>query len=567
MRGKARSFWVGFLALLGAVVVAISSTAAAAIQLQAATALIMGGTQHPLIGPTDQPPFVTAYLNNAIDSYIDPAAAAGTGTVGPATNAVAVYGPEEFFPVFGSRTFDQSTAIGLENLHNCLNASGCVYNNDPAVDPEVGTAAPVATDKFIVFGYSQSAVVAALAKRDLIDDYHAGDPSTSFLLVADPMRPNGGILMRFKGVPTIPLLGITFWGAAPTNSAVLNDNGTPSDPSDDTYVYPTVDVAQQYDALGGDFPVRPLNLLATINALAAYLYLHGNVVNKPLSEALYQGKVGDTSYYMFPTDTLPVLMPLEQLGVPKPILGLLDAPLRVLIEDAYARNVSPGTPTGASILPIGNPIALALHLLASIPVGIDNALQDLGVGRVLGTTDPGPFGVGGPALPSAETAVRTATALSPSARMATAVGDSTTESFAPRSHSAKVDTHAAEDESQVAASEPTTGDSNAAVAAPADANPTTTPSASGTTNTQADDATPKANNTPPAREPRPKVRFPIEFNSHKKPTESPSSPTREKSATGGQSITHEQSTTKPSAHEANSSSASGSPGSENKEAA
>ena len=59
-------------------------------------------------------------------------------------------------------TVDESTEIGLENLHNCLNASGCVYNNDPAVDPEVGTAAPVATDKFIVFGYSQSAVVAAL---------------------------------------------------------------------------------------------------------------------------------------------------------------------------------------------------------------------------------------------------------------------------------------------------------------------------------------------------------------------------------------------------------------------
>jgi hypothetical protein len=91
---------------------------------------------------------------------------------------------------------DRSTAIGLKNLHNCLNASGCVYNTDPAVDP-----------------------------------------STSFLLVADPMRPNGGILMRFKGVPTIPLLGITFWGAAPTNSAVLNDNGTPSDPSDDTFVH------------------------------------------------------------------------------------------------------------------------------------------------------------------------------------------------------------------------------------------------------------------------------------------------------------------------------------------
>jgi hypothetical protein len=32
--------------------------------------------------------------------------------------------------------------------------------------------------------------------------------------------------------------------------------------------------------------VRPLNLLATVNALAGYYYLHGNVVNKPLSDAL-----------------------------------------------------------------------------------------------------------------------------------------------------------------------------------------------------------------------------------------------------------------------------------------
>jgi hypothetical protein len=42
MRVIARSLWVGFLAPLGAVVVAISWTAATAIQLQAATALIMG---------------------------------------------------------------------------------------------------------------------------------------------------------------------------------------------------------------------------------------------------------------------------------------------------------------------------------------------------------------------------------------------------------------------------------------------------------------------------------------------------------------------------------------------
>jgi hypothetical protein len=128
--------------------------------------------------------------------------------------------------------------------------------------------------------------VASLVKQDLIDNYQAGDSSTSFFLVANPMRPNGGILMRGKGLPTIPVLGATFYGATPNNSAVLNDGGTPGDPTDDTYVYPTVDVAHQYDGLGGDFPVRPLNLLATFNTLAGYYYLHGNVVYKPFSDAL-----------------------------------------------------------------------------------------------------------------------------------------------------------------------------------------------------------------------------------------------------------------------------------------
>jgi hypothetical protein len=68
------------LALIGAIVLGISWTMTTAVQLQAATALIMGGTDHPLVAPKDQPPFVTAYLNNAINGYINSPAAAGTGT-------------------------------------------------------------------------------------------------------------------------------------------------------------------------------------------------------------------------------------------------------------------------------------------------------------------------------------------------------------------------------------------------------------------------------------------------------------------------------------------------------
>ena len=67
-----------------------------------------------------------------------------------------------------------------------------------------------------MFGYSQSAEVASLVKRDLIEDYQPGDPSRSIVIVANPMRGNGGILMRLVHLPSIPFFGITFYGATPT---------------------------------------------------------------------------------------------------------------------------------------------------------------------------------------------------------------------------------------------------------------------------------------------------------------------------------------------------------------
>jgi hypothetical protein len=137
---------------------------------------------------------------------------------------------------------------------------------------------------------------------------------------------------------------------------------------------------------------------------------------------------------------------------------------------------------------------LAVHLVESIPVGVDNALQDLGVGRALGTTAPGPFGVGGPSLPAAATTSTTAT-----------VSASATESVAPKVHSAKADVPAATAGLQAA-------------------DPETTP----------------ASGTAPPRAPRPKVRFPIDFNSHKRPKPSSSAPAGEQSPAGEQTTTGQQ---------------------------
>lgn len=349
------------------------------------TALIMGGTFHPLVEPRDGPEFVTGYLDNAVNGHLDPAFGAAGG---PVTNAVAVFTPEDFFPL-GPLTFDKSVAAGLVNLNSCLAVSAdCVYNSDPGVMPQAGTGPPEVGDALLVFGYSQSAVIASLAKAELIDTYEIGDPAVSFMFIANSMRPNGGVLMRLHRWPTIPVLEISFPGATRTDSAGLGDG---------LFAYPTVDFVRQYDALGGDFPLRPLNLVALANSLLGYGLLHGETVDVPFSQAHYQGREGDTSYYMVQTDIVPLLQPFEPF-IPAPILKALDAPLRVIIEDAYDRTIAPGTPTGMRWWPVGDPVALVVNLLSSVPVAIDNLFEGFGHGRVLGTTAPGPFGVGGPEL-------------------------------------------------------------------------------------------------------------------------------------------------------------------------
>jgi PE-PPE domain len=515
MRVIMRSLCVAVLALLGTIGLAVAWTMTTAVQLLAATALIMGGSDHPLSTPPDTTDFVTAYIDTAVDNYIDP-----DPDTDPPINRVAVIYPAQFFPVFGSMTFDDSVREGRVNLNGCIRLKGCTFN------PGVGSSAPAAGDTFAVFGLSQSAVVASLVKRDLIDNPTDAPQEAEFFLIANPMRPNGGILMRFFGLPTIPFFGITFYGASPTDSEVLDDGGTPDDPTDDTYAYPTIDVAHQYDALGGDFPYRPLNFLATINSFAGAFYFHGDVINRPLTEAQFQGRQGDTSYYLFPARTLPILLPLEQIGVPSPIVRFLDTLTRVVVEDAYRRDINPGVPTAASLLPIGNPITLALKLLAAIPVAIDDALQEMGLGRPLGTTPAGPYGVGGPPLPDPPSVTSSTGIL---ALAAPVVEEEVTESVAPEARSLAGD----EPLEPVADPEPLT---DPELFAETDDEPLTDPEPGAETDDEpesvepetdteelAETTTPETNGPLPAAEPdRPKVRGPIEFDSPDPQEDSPS---------------------------------------------
>ena len=399
-----RSGRLVLLAVLGAISVGMWSTISTAMKLVAATALIMGGTQHPLSVPPDTQPFVDSYVAGAQNNSIVPG---GFCPMTGCATVVAVVTPEQFFPIFGSTTFDQSVAQGVSNLNNCVSGStNCVTNQ--AIP---GTSPPPYAGPFVIYGYSQSATIATLEKRTLAAEQNP--PATSFFVLENPNRPNGGILARAPGL-TIPILGVTFSGPTPTN--------TP---------FPTIDVARQYDGVA-DTPLNPLDVLSDINAAFGFALLHGGAPSLSLSNAQFQGQFGDTSYYLFPTPLLPLLMPLASLGVPSPLLDVFDAPLRVLVEAGYNRTISPGQPTPVNLLYFPNPAALAVNLVVSIPTGVDDGLSALGLGRPLGTQVPGPYGVGGPPVdppgPSGPAPAPLASTISPTTH---SVAPAITSSAAP----------------------------------------------------------------------------------------------------------------------------------------
>ncbi len=211
---------------------------------------------------------------------------------------------------FKDLTFDDSVAQGVSNLE----------------------AAPPATGD-IVFGFSQGAVVASQYKADQSDN--------TYILVANPNRPNGGILERFEGLH-IPFLDVTFNGATPDNGAA------------------TIDVARQYDGWA-DFPTYLWNPIAIANAVAGMALVHGNTQFALTADDLeaarnsgnsdyYQFDAGsNTAYYVIKTYPIPLLMPLDNL-LPDPVIAALDAPLRKIIETAYDRS-DYGTPTRATLFP------------------------------------------------------------------------------------------------------------------------------------------------------------------------------------------------------------------------
>jgi hypothetical protein len=216
-------------------------------------------------------------------------------------------------------------------------------------------------DHVVIFGYSQGAGVANVTKRKLAEQYPGpAAPDIDFVLLGDPNLPNGGLMSRFAGLH-IPILDFSFNGPALTDTK-----------------FDTVEVSRKYDGFT-DFPLYPLNFVADANALLGTIYVHMYLLDvslpagDPTESPAYQGKHGDTSYYVFDNPDLPLFGPLRTLGVPEPVIDVFEPFFKVIVEQGYDRSIKPWEPTPARLIPKFEPAKLATDLVNAVGEGIDNA--------------------------------------------------------------------------------------------------------------------------------------------------------------------------------------------------
>ncbi len=189
-------------------------------------------------------------------------------------------------------------------------------------------------------------------------------PDIDFVLGGDPNLPNGGFLARFPGL-YIPILDLSFNGPAPTDTQ-----------------FDTVEITRQYDFMA-DFPLYPLNGISLMNAVLGFVYVHTypfdvSLAADPTTAAAYQGKYGDTDYYFFETEDLPLFGPLRTLRVPEPVIDVVEPFFREIVELGYDRSIDPWEPTPARLIPPLNPATVAGDLVDAVGEGITNAAALIG---------------------------------------------------------------------------------------------------------------------------------------------------------------------------------------------
>ncbi len=200
-------------------------------------------------------------------------------------------------------TANQSVAIGQQMLNtDILNA--------------VASGRPV-----VVAGLSEGTIVIDAEEAYLATAPNAPPPNmVTFVEFANPQRGLADTYLP-AGV-TVPGVGYTVHDAPVSQ-------------------YNTAVVYNQYEGWSNP-PDRPWHLLADVNAVAGATYLHIPTEFASPSQVVEVSSVtnslgGTTTTYMIPASTLPMLIPLQQIGVASPIVDKLNNILTPIVNEGYSQ--------------------------------------------------------------------------------------------------------------------------------------------------------------------------------------------------------------------------------------
>jgi diacyltrehalose acyltransferase len=326
----------------------------------------------------------TLVLGHALDNTaerLDPALAAtvfGIGGRGDATSGNVPNKLEgEIGPGFsdtGSFTYQPISYPADFNFQTSTDAGAL------ALYPQVKTLAltPGTTPGSIqVTAYSEGTLVAEQVKRELAAaGYPGGSDKVTFLFIASPYVPNGGLFARLPGF-TIPGVLPVFSAAQPTD-------------------YNSTYVTNEYDPYA-DFPAY-FNPLSLANSLLAVEYAHPDQYydnidptdpNTPKFTTTATNSAGGTdTYILVYNPQLPLFGPIRQLESVVPQLTPLVEPLvsaveplaRVIIDMGYTdrTNANPQTPTAFSFF---TPPERVFETIAEVPGAIGQGVENLLAGH------------------------------------------------------------------------------------------------------------------------------------------------------------------------------------------
>lgn len=299
--------------------------------------------------------------------------------MGPATNITAglivglIHTSSVLGTVIGIGGKDDPTSANIPaKLNGTVVPPGYVYDpiNYPASiqlsastaisGPKTYNEILTQTTPIIVAGYSEGTLGAEFAKRQLLANKTGPVPSQlSFLMIASPFAPNGGIFERFPGI-SVPF---------------IVDNMGPAAPS----AYNSTFITNEYDPYA-DFPAY-FNPLALANSLLGVMYAHPDVyydsylpgTTPAITTTVTNSAGGQDTYVFIKNPDLPLLVPLRigagAIGLTplvKPVLDAVEPLLRVLIDMGYTdrQNLNPATNTPFSLF---TPLPKIIEALDAIP--------------------------------------------------------------------------------------------------------------------------------------------------------------------------------------------------------